>query len=95
MSTNLPGVFLLFFFFQISAGVMKDITSVHKPGEMHVIALTLHTLEPFTQRHSCCGGTCHVSATDLLRWAPRSRAQVVVVLTGLHSVRKGRYAEIR
>lgn len=27
---------------------MKDITSVHKPDETHVIALTLHALEPFT-----------------------------------------------
>lgn len=35
-------------FFQISAGLMKDITSVHKPDETHVIALTLHALEPFT-----------------------------------------------
>lgn len=44
MSTNLP----VWVFFQISAGLMKERTSVHKPGEKLVIALTLHAFEPFT-----------------------------------------------
>lgn len=52
--TNLP--VWIFFKRQMKGmeGLVKDITS----GEMHVIALTLHTLEPFTPRQSircCCG----------------------------------------
>ena len=49
---------------------MKDITSVCKPGETHVIALTLHALEPFTPRQDiqgCCGKNlpcvCHRPAS--------------------------------
>lgn len=44
--------------FQISAGLMKNILSVHMPGRMHVIALNLQALESFTPRQviqGCCG----------------------------------------